>query len=79
MKMSWITRLLMYGIFVISIVVSGFYLGAPGSVEATTCCTYGVDCPTQEPPAPEMLCCYPMSGQADCHPSNPNYCKSACS
>ncbi len=75
----WIARSLMYMVFVVGIMGSALYLGAPRTVGGATCCAYGVDCPITEPPAPEMLCCFPMSGQADCAPDRPNYCKAACS
>lgn len=80
MKGRWVPRLILYGIFALCMVGSAIFLGRPTGVAALECCAYGIDCtqPGGKDPGTEVLCCFPMSGQADCAPERPNYCKTAC-
>lgn len=67
-------KLLLYGLVLAAMTLSGLQLGQPAKVRAETgCCTFGEQCTTKAAPK----CCLPY-GEAPCSEAQQNYCKKSC-
>lgn len=74
-----ISRIFLILVATISIVFASIQLGGPILVGAApTCCTYGIECSGAGKDGEDLLCCFPLPGQAPCSYEKEYYCRDAC-